>query len=252
MYEDRIVAFVDLLGFKNAVRESVYDPDIRRRIKAVFDILSNEYEHTYKADEDTDSLAKLIGKEMTFFSDCVVISYDQRAIGGIFYTLLDIIHLCLDFSYNGFLLRGGVVCGQITHEKNICYGPAMNNAYLIESEIAKNPLIRIDNSIFINAEKYKAKHHTILQEYEHIFNLLKTDHKTGAYYIDYLAQSSECDSWNSYLNYLHKIKKDMEYNLWKYRDNPRIYSKYEWYKTYYNDTIKQVIHPSIHNEFLIK
>lgn len=67
MYEDRIVAFVDLLGFKNAVRESVYDPDISRRIKAVFDILSEEYEHTYKEDEDTDSLAKLIGKEMTFF-----------------------------------------------------------------------------------------------------------------------------------------------------------------------------------------
>ena len=41
MYGERIVAFIDLLGFKNAVYESVYDVDIKRRIQAIFDILNS-------------------------------------------------------------------------------------------------------------------------------------------------------------------------------------------------------------------
>lgn len=251
MYGERIVAFIDLLGFKNAVYESVYDVDIKRRIQAIFDILNREFQDTYKED-DNFSLSKATGKEMTFFSDCVVISYNEKAMGGIFYTLIDLVHLCIDFGYNGFLVRGGVVCGEIYHKKNVCYGPAMNVAYLLESKIAQNPMIRIDKSIFKSIEKYKAEHHSIMQEYEYIFHLLKTDNKTGAYYLDYLAQYQEFDSFDYYCKYLKKIKKEIECNLLYYREDNKVLEKYQWYKEYYNEVIKQQIEDDYQNLFLIK
>ena len=66
MYEDRIVAFVDFLGFKNMVADSINDQKIFNNIK--IGICLNEFlkMRNYKKDKFLSECD--MGKEISFFS----------------------------------------------------------------------------------------------------------------------------------------------------------------------------------------
>jgi hypothetical protein len=75
------------------------------------------------------------------FSDNVVAS-NTRAVQEHFLYTLAVIQFMI--AGMGFLLRGGVTIGQIVHEKDVVFGPALNRAYEIESTVAVMPRIVID------------------------------------------------------------------------------------------------------------
>ena len=45
---------------------------------------------------------------------------------------------------NGFLLRGGITIGSIVHDEESAFGPGLNRAYQLESQIAKFPRFVLD------------------------------------------------------------------------------------------------------------
>lgn len=47
----------------------------------------------------------------------------------------------------GFLLRGGITIGEIVHDGECVFGPALNRAYELESQIAKYPRFVLDPDI---------------------------------------------------------------------------------------------------------
>ena len=49
-----------------------------------------------------------IGKEVSVFSDSVVISWDGNCPGGGFYTLMDLIFICNALLTVGIFVRGGI------------------------------------------------------------------------------------------------------------------------------------------------
>ena len=52
-----------------------------------------------------------IGKQVTAFSDSVLISYNASMSGGGFYVLMDLLHICINLLGFGIPIRGGVtVC----------------------------------------------------------------------------------------------------------------------------------------------
>ena len=177
-YEDRLIAFVDLLGFKQAVNNSVNHQVIAQKI---YNILN--YHNRLKEKNYSDGLASGsdYGKEITFFSDCFVISYAIGRGGELNYLLSDVIFHALDLTSIGFLLRGGITFGQLVHQGDICFGPAMNRAYELESICASYPRILVDDVIINNICRFRPDCNS--EEFEHEFmrTLISRD-KDGKYF----------------------------------------------------------------------
>lgn len=86
-----------------------------------------------------------------------------------FFVLLDVIHLQLELMGLGILIRGGIAIGPLYHSGQIVYGPAMNQAYLLESVYAVYPHIILDEQTAVNGTlKTCAQGHTVQMEAEYI------------------------------------------------------------------------------------
>ena len=247
-YENRLIAFVDLLGFKQAVNNSVNHQVIAQKI---YNILN--YHNRLKEKNYGDGLASGsdYGKEITFFSDCFVISYAIGRGGELNYLLSDVIFHALDLTSIGFLVRGGITFGQLVHQGDICFGPAMNRAYELESICASYPRILVDNVIINNISGFRLECNSEEFEREFIFNLISHD-KDGKYFLNYLQQNSYFDDYVYYQNYLMYMRNFLICNLQQYQNNERVLAKYQWYKEYYNKVIKQQIKDDSQHLFLIK
>jgi hypothetical protein len=80
------------------------------------------------------------------FSDNVVISQPICAE-----TIALIAHMAITqiaSSMKGFLLRGGITIGDIVHDEEAVFGPGLNRAYELESEVARYPRFVIDREAF--------------------------------------------------------------------------------------------------------
>lgn len=139
IYEERILAFVDILGFKNIIQRSISSFPEQRRILDAMKII-----HSYKELNDNGfdgEGLRMYGVQVTTFSDSAIISYPISFDGGLFHVLLDLIHLQIDLSNLGMFIRGGISIGLAHHDENNAFGPAMNDAYILESKKAKYPRI---------------------------------------------------------------------------------------------------------------
>lgn len=103
-YEDRIVAFVDILGFKNKINASVTSPieleKIYRALSRIYRLKTENYSSGFLNQKES-------GVEVSTFSDSAVISYP--AVGdNLFYLIMELIWLQLDLAQADVLLRGGL------------------------------------------------------------------------------------------------------------------------------------------------
>lgn len=193
-YEERITVFIDLLGFKQIIKNTDTD-DVAHNLNATQSLL----EVYQSIDKNLQShLRDIIDNvEVSQFSDCITISLPPYEKDTFFYLALALVHFQFDiFNKHSILLRGGITLGNLYHKNNILFGPAMTRAYELESQQALYPRIIIDNVIF---EKYFQKIEnatTKFEAYDLIYEqeeLLK-DHKTsilkedydGFMYIDYI------------------------------------------------------------------
>ncbi len=167
MYENRIVAFIDILGFGALVEESSENADVAQKILSALtsmhpENLQKEAEATLNYDripadevaaaEATlamfnENVKKSYQIDISFFSDCIVLSALANNVMSK-QMLLDIVgkFSIRLWSENKLLLRGGLTVGKLYHVNGgPVFGPAMNRAYYLESKLAKNPRILIDS-----------------------------------------------------------------------------------------------------------
>lgn len=175
-----------------------------------------------------------------------------------FFLLLDLVHVQLELASCDVLLRGGITIGDLYHDGNIVYGPAMNEAYLLESQKAVYPRVIADVHIindFIKEQVKlgKADHYDV----KDTLNLLKKD-RDGKYFVDMLRQDRELsDEGDEYFRWLKNLRTVIVEGLNRYdspqlnwneklqqilnkkynksaKENRNIFIKYEWLKEYYN------------------
>ncbi|MEK3977302.1 hypothetical protein MKZ20_21955 [Psychrobacillus sp. FSL K6-2684] len=229
-YEERVIVFIDILGFREHINLSVKEPDYFIKLRDVLNYISSYQKKNYG---DGFRAQKDIGKEVTVFSDSVVISYPVELPGSVYYLLMDIIYLQLDMLQAGILFRGGVTVGKLCHDDNIVYGPAMNEAYELESKVAVYPRVIVSEKVIkkgienpLNPPK---------QELEYIASLLKQDFDEQ-YYIDFMSQWQEVDDV-LYFDALSKIKIVIEKAIEDTKSVPNVKAKYQWLKRYYNSVL---------------
>lgn len=235
-YDLRYVAFLDLMGFKNMVSQSTKDTVILKTINQALDYTGHIQHDNYNGIIPMVEL----GKRVTAFSDSVVISYDASMPGAGFHVLMDLVHICNDLLGLGIPVRGAVTVGQLIHTERKCFGPAMVEAYLMESEKAKFPRVIVDSKVIEYDLKNPGKANTFKYEAEYLDKIIQKDINDDEYFLDYLKQWNEFDEPEIYDNYILRTKRFIIEKLSTYKDDEKIYEKYVWLKKYYNTTIREV------------
>lgn len=242
-YETRIVAFVDILGFKEKIDQSVTDEKAYKKIYYALKQILSRREHI---EADTKKGYNVSDIRVTTFSDSAVISYPlEPGSGNLFYILLDLVHLQIDLLQSAFLLRGGITVGKLYHDGAIIYGPAMNDAYALESRYACYPRIIIDQEMLLEGiVKTCSSHHDVETECEFVEGLVKRDKKDGYWYLDYLSQAQELDYPEvDYYTILTNIRRVILDGL--HHDSKDVRKKYKWLRKYFNRVLKHNNHPVI-------
>lgn len=228
-YENRIVAFLDILGYKNHIMSTQYDHKSRQTLFNIMKYLRRIQNDNY----DGDFSMGILGREISVFSDSIVISYPIAYEACVFHIIIDIIHIQNNLMHMGFLVRGGIEIGLIFHDANIVFGPAMVKAYEIESKKAKYPRIIINNDVLQYGYNNPSNHHTKEQEMEYINYLVKQD-MDREIYIDNIAQYQEFEE-DEYDIFLDDVRDIIISGMSVLDDS--IKEKYIWLKDYYNSVI---------------
>lgn len=214
-YQERICCFIDILGFKKHIDETINESgeDNLKKIESIKHILKLSKKIT-----NNSGFSK--SKVITYFSDSIVISYKYDEPSQLFYTILDLLYVSFELANKGYLTRGGVAVGKLLHTSKYIFGPALVEAYNLESKNAKFPRIIISEEVIKLGVKYRKDYHSEKDESEYLMNILTLD-DDGYYFIDYISKaSSEFD--------------DLEYDLFFYIQN--IQKKF--FSNYNNETIE--------------
>lgn len=137
IYEESTIAFIDILGFKNALK----DED---KAKGILDALSHISERVekYYSDPIREQFKGVFDIELTAFSDSIVISGSESQAIVVLFASLEFSRLLIE---KGFLCRGGVASGKLHHKKGILFGDSFVKAYELESKQAIYPRIILDD-----------------------------------------------------------------------------------------------------------
>ncbi|WP_099540043.1 hypothetical protein [Stenotrophomonas maltophilia] len=242
VYEQRFILFLDFLGFKNIIRETVSD---EKRIAEVIDAISIIKDMGGSKDS-------LKSKVVTQFSDSIVISYRCDEPSAAFDLVSEIGFALVRLVERGFLVRGAVAIGDLIHTEQYLLGPAMVEVYELESKCAIFPRVLISEGLLDVAKGAPAPHHDGEEEADYIAKYLKQD-SDGLYYIDYL-------SWNGVVHtiggdnelfprYLGKVADIIKKGLTS--KTPDVIQKYSWIRARYMEVVKSVCEMPEDNEWVL-
>lgn len=160
-FEERIVLFLDFLGFSNELAR--WNEEEANRVKDVLQwtVASNsEYSCNHTGSMNGMGGRKII-PALTAFSDNIVVSYPAQ--GPSEYTYLerewinDVVinemqRIVYEVSAKAFkinlLVRGGIARGPLYHAGGVVFGRGLIEAYHIERDVANFPRIAISQTVF--------------------------------------------------------------------------------------------------------
>ena len=230
-YEKRVVAFIDILGFKNIV-SNITNFD---KIKKVANALKEEKKDTDKWNKigDNDSFLE------TYFSDSLIMS-SRLEYGGFFDLINQIAFIMQIITECGFVARGGISYGDLYHKDGVIFGPALIDAYNIESNIAIYPRVLMSEKtynecleVYDNVNDYKTrKNYCDVVVREAIINELGDKY----YYIDYLNQMDSYDFEIGWIELLKKAKNIIQTAFSNIKDK-HVLDKYRWFENYLKEVL---------------
>lgn len=197
-YEERIVAFIDILGFRAFVNETidkdsskVHEDKLRNLIDSLL-LIKTEFQTSQDSSELSSSFM------ITFFSDSIVISVKTTAVDDLIEVFEILKRTQIKLIDKGILLRGGVVKGRVIHTSEMILGPAMISAYDLESKSALYPRITIDPEIIYGIFDSKG-----ISLADHEFRKTFMIDFDNTYYVDYFTD----------IKYYHQDEKQYYSNL---------------------------------------
>lgn len=130
----RVVAFVDILGFR---AEVIRAGPRSERVQELLGILKGLQDYGVHLSEAASE------REVTAFSDCIVIS--EPATDDAYFTIVQLAsHLATELLFRGMACRGGIAKGWLHHSDGVVFGEALVKAYELESKMAVYPRVVLD------------------------------------------------------------------------------------------------------------
>ncbi len=250
-YERRIIAFIDILGFKEIVKQSESDTSKIDLLYSVLEYLKNwEKPDNWnlkfvEIEEDAQKKGlkyfDISNKtNTTAFSDSIVVSVKvENDVNEMTSTLIcNLAYIGSILMEKGILFRGGLTIGNIIHKDNgTVFGQGLIEAYLLELKSAKYPRIVLSDKLIkelnypIERKINRYPYHQYLKRFE--------DGCVGFHQMIYY---QVMDSWpeitkDDKILSLKNIRKTIINGLDSSFEQSDVFEKYKWLKGQYNDLI---------------
>lgn len=189
-FEQRFIAFIDILGFSDLVKEMTKHVDlfgsVRDALKHLDDQSRSFREYRQKRRNRTMANGTPVGDfQMAAFSDCCVFSDSYAA-----WRVIDAVQaLGSRFLRDGILTRGAILKGKAYHNGGVLFGPGIIDAYKRETGVAIYPRIIVSDDLYEDLWGY---HQEVWGE-----QLLQQDHD-GLWFVNLLVPS--LSSWTPLLD----------------------------------------------------
>ncbi len=251
--DEHVVAFIDILGFRNFVKSG--------RVDSVVNDYQNILEKMRKFWSEAEIKKKF---KSTLFSDSIIISAelsgDISTKRKVYKSLcIAIAHLQVEMLSKDIWIRGGVSHGKMkfkTGNDTLIYGKAFVNAYELETNVAKFPRVVIDpDSIdylefnnkneltsYFNDNNYSNwKENVIFDTKKYYGDVI--EHRfmncDTSLFIDFFEAFTQNDLSGINLISRKELLNNLQKNL--LNSTPSIYEKYNWVQTYILQKIEEKI-----------
>lgn len=244
IYQDRAVAFVDVLGFREKLQEFEQDAKTKSTTEGSEYLISekvNEFINTFK---NVTSLLESGNFRYYLFSDNICITVDYVENPDLLISLLfTISELFYSFAQKGYFLRGGIDVGKFVDEQEIALGIPLAKAYLMESKDAVYPRILISSG-----------YRELLKNYQADNRLSDSGTLNNQQLIH---ESCEFSFLNVFYNVIRKDDKVAFFASFKQKivehlglntKNEKIFIKYQWLAEQYNAFLDQYVEDLIYRE----
>lgn len=220
-----VVAFVDLLGYRKAIRQA----DTKKKASDLLELLRRALDNGYV------HLRHPLWPdrrpwEVRAFTDNILVSYPIHGSGDseMQSVLSSLGSYQLEMIRNGFFVRGGIAVGELYIDQDLIFGLSSIQAYEAESKKAINPRIVLDKSALECVKKYLEIYGRIERSPESADLLQDED---GEVFLNYLQHTLVIGQEPGLLL---EHKKMIEGRLEQFADCPRIWDKYWWAAQYHN------------------
>jgi hypothetical protein len=249
IYSHRAVAFLDVLGFQNKLKEfedeaiEYYSNFPEIEVEEVIEEKSNSGQ-IYYSQKATDfietfdsAISKLDKEKFSFylFSDNICItakSLDSNDEKSFIELLLVISELYFEFVKQGYFLRGGIDYGLFIDKSSIALGVPLAIAYKMETTIAVFPRIVLSNNFVKQFEIYPSESE---QEFSSIFTGSLIKNSCEIHYLNVFNHIFKVEDKQLFFeSYNHHISENLALS-----DNSEyVYLKYRWLADEFNSFIE--------------
>lgn len=222
-YSDRLVAFLDILGFKQLIQGDKASTMrsinfIDGRIKRVLSILHEQHGKTFST---------------KLFSDCICVSCEYSS-ENVFSIIYELAFIQLYFSLEGIFLRGALSRGNHFENERMIFSQGLIAAYELERS-ARYPRIIVDKDIVEKITVDDRLYHP------YYIGFKKRDFLIGApdgcFFIDYLnllLKEEGFEQMESMGDHKARILNNVSSNF----GNVSVLEKYRWLAEYHNFKFK--------------
>jgi hypothetical protein len=231
-YSDRLVAFVDILGFQRLISQDNKDAlvsinIIDEHLQHVLDVLQKEYDKVFS---------------IRLFSDCMCISCDYTA-ENLFYIIFELAFIQYYLSREGIFLRGALSRGNHFENDRMIFSKGLVNAYHIEKK-SIYPRIVIDGTLIKHIMDDNNFYAPIyIQERTKNFIIQSPDRYYSVDYMNILYQDG-IDQIDALQCHKTSIEAAVESNLL----DSHITDKYRWLAEYHNCKVTEFVRPDDYEE----
>ena len=232
-YIDRYCAYIDILGFRDLVRNLADDYSKFQALRSLLTKIhtpANPAEKAWHIDFRAQSI-----------SDAVAISTLANDTG-LIHLFIAIENLAVDLLKAGYLMRGALVKGRLYHDDQMVFGAALIHAFELESTVVRYPRVMITREVMQDIDHFcdglLAHRRPVFEQHieqaddgPHYVHVLKTVAcKIAELQIENLNLPPEKQHS---LEEFAKMQALIQRRLNEATDNPRHFEKVQWFARYW-------------------
>lgn len=257
--EEHIIAFVDLLGFRERISQKGEKAD--EEPKQILSLLTDFMALRGEAELNTKENSLSFRPAISAFSDHIVISYPAEQIEDIkengsialLINLQKVVGLLASLALEkGFLIRGAVTSGKLYHGNSIVFGAALIEAYDLERKVAIYPRVIFSNKAMALFPGLKSNSNQFLwQDFDGVYHLnylttgimqftmIRQYQTNGKLNIEKQETAQEIS--HNLIEHIKKITKE-NITLYNTRDDLNKLAKWNWFLNYLNSSSPLIQH----------
>ena len=232
--KESVFVFMDILGYREMIEEALKTNTSQNLLLNLHQALIEGREYL---ERDSEFIREFVKKDLHVlkaFTDNIVIGIPIRddgemELGDAFGKVAEFqLHMVLQ----GFFLRGAISIGKAFIDDIAVFGDALNQSYLGESTLARDPRIILTESA-VNAVDQHLGYYGRKRFAPQVRDLLKD--ADGQIFVNYLDMILIAEEENGpFYEHLIKHKDVIEKKLKHYKNTPPIFAKYSWVAGYHN------------------